>query len=341
MFGASFVALRRPGPRSGVVVAMLPGLGGSALSLPRTLMDRVGAAVDADVVLAATYATPFGPSLNDAAAGVWAALVGAASAGVLGPPPWRLVLFGYSMGGMVAQAMATRVPTAVGSGTHIPTLTGVVLVSTGTPVTGALPVPTSELMAAARNRTPDTPPAGSRKPRAGARGTARLRTMFPQPWLDTAPADAVDAMSTALASGRVAPEVRAAQFAAVLQLLFGGGPGAFPAPVCVLVLHGSHDRVLDVAAARRGVARAVAAGPAPVTFHEFPHAGHGLPFQDPRGVAAAVASWWRGCSDGSAGASSAPAPPPAAWTISAVPTPAVLYLPPAMKGAAGSLAPSS
>jgi pimeloyl-ACP methyl ester carboxylesterase len=328
-------------PDTSLAVVLLPGLGANALAFLPVFVAAVGAAANAAWVLAVTYATPFGPTLADTARQVWQALAAATSpatapalAGIT-----RVLLVGYSMGGMVAAHMVAGQPLN-SSTARCPALAGVVYLSTGTPANDALPVPTGELMQAAmRGRgTPGGGPGGPGGPdgpdgptAAAVRGSARLRTMFPGPWLRAAPRATVLDMTAALASGKVEPATRAAQLSTIALYLLGGGPGRFPAgsssmgTVPALVLHGAHDRILKFSAAQKAAAATPGA-----TFVRFPHAGHGLPYQDPEGVAAAVGAWWRQVGDNAAITGGTVSSNPAISTAFVPSGGAVLYLPPAL-----------
>ena len=355
MVGVSLTATRMvydgsaKSPDTSLAVVLLPGLGANALAFLPVFVAAVGAAANAAWVLAVTYATPFGPMLADTARQVWQALAAATSpstapalAGIT-----RVLLVGYSMGGMVAAHMVAGQPLN-SSTARCPALAGVVYLSTGTPANDALPVPTGELMQAAmRGRgTPGAGPGGPGGPdgpdgptAAAVRGSARLRTMFPGPWLRAAPRATVLDMTAALASGKVEPATRAAQLSTIALYLLGGGPGRFPAgsssmgTVPALVLHGAHDRILKFSAAQKAAAATPGA-----TFVPFPHAGHGLPYQDPEGVAAAVGAWWRQVGSnaavtGGAAAMGGTAPVKAFQELETAGVPsggAVLYLPPAL-----------
>jgi pimeloyl-ACP methyl ester carboxylesterase len=319
MEGVSLTATRmRAGtPDTSLAVVLLPGLGANALAFLPVFVDAVGAAVGAQWVLAVTYATPFGPTLADTARQVWQGLAAATSPATAPALTGitRVLLVGYSMGGMVAAHMVTAPPLA-SSTARCPALAGVVYLCSATPASSALPVPTGEMLQAALRRVggPDGPTA------AAVRGSARLRSMFPVPWLRAAPQATVVDMTAALASGRVDPDTRAAQLATIAVFLLSGGPGTFPNTAPALVLHGAHDRILKFSAAQQ----AASATPG-VTFVAFPHAGHGLPYQDPEGVAAAVGAWWRDV--GASGSVSADMPTHTTAERKPVTT---IYVPPAL-----------
>ena len=315
------------GVHAHTVLVALPGLGGNALSLEADTLRALGAAVGARWVLAVTYATPFGPTLQAAAQRVWCAVCAFLADGLTAASPTtttRVVLAGYSLGGMMAQCMARDVPRALPPHQDLFQLAGAVYIASATPSATALPIP-NLLREAAAALAPARAPV-----HPIARGHARLQTMFPKPWLAAAPAAAVDAMAQAIASGRVEPATRTAQLGAVVRFLLGGpvgGPvGEHPAAAAwvaprglpVLVVHGPHDRILSWSAARDAAARTPSA-----TFVSMDDTGHGLMFQEPRALADHVARWWH--AQARAPRTSAPAAPPATVVVAAQP-PAVLFV---------------
>lgn len=268
MAPCSFYAVTNAGaPRGAPVVVLLPGLGGNALAWPHAFMDGLARGMPARVVLATTYAEPFGATMADVARAVWTSLAG------LPPSLWSLatptVLIGYSMGGFVAQEMVSDAPL----GSWVP---GVVLLSTGTPSSRRLPVPMNELLAVAVGVASHSP--------------AKLATLFPDEWLAAVTLPTLRALRSTLAMGRVSPETRAAEYATVVRYLLGGGTGTFRVPrgTATLVLHGQDDRLLLASAARAG-----AAALSNATVVVVPRAGHGLLFQDMASVLGTIVAWWR------------------------------------------------
>jgi pimeloyl-ACP methyl ester carboxylesterase len=323
----SFVATKCKSKPAGVpvdpslAVVLLPGLGANALCFLPVFVNSIGAAAGAAWALAVTYATPFGPTLADAARQVWQGLAALPASFPAFSAVSRVLIIGYSMGGMVAANMVAAQPCQTPTTAPCPRAVGVVYLASATPASGGLPVPTPELLQAALHRvkSPDGPTA------AAVRGSARLRTMFPGFWLDAAPQATILDMTAALAAGRVPVVTRSHQLLAVGTYLLAGGPGEFPATATVpaLVLHGMHDRVLQFSAAKAAAEAAACAGK-PVTFVAFPHAGHGMLYQDPHGTAAAVQTWWqdilaRGQNHASVDASASACTPASTSTLMFVP----------------------
>jgi pimeloyl-ACP methyl ester carboxylesterase len=284
--GPSFLALGSRGavPAHGLTVVLLPGLGGNALTFPTQLMDAVGAATDAALVLSVTYGFPFGPTMEDTADSVWAALRGLPLVAPLLPLPSRVLLLGYSMGGFVAQAMAARAPAWVA-------LQGLVLVASAVPSAARLPAPASELWRSLTVKPPLTV-------------MQRLQGLFPHKWLKGATEPTLRALAATLDAAHVTKAVRTQQLVVLMRFLFSDGVARLVdahahAPLRILALHGAQDRVLDAGTLQRTLDQVVAAvsgtdqgRPATVDFKLFPDAGHGLPYQEGAALVAALHAWW-------------------------------------------------
>ncbi len=287
---------------SPTLVLLLPGLGGNALSYSMSFMDALGRAVGACAVAAVTYGFPFGPTIEEAAEVVWAALMGLWTMfpfAVYGAR--QVLLVGYSMGGFVAQTMAAC-PPALG-----PHVAGVVLLSSAVPSPARLPVPMAQLMHTVASRpstntrstsTPLVTPTSSsqeREHRQAQAARVRLASLFPTSWLDTMTGPTLVALTHMLEAAHITSGARAQEFSAIVTFFFTDAEARLQCllrqGVPVLALHGTQDRVLDVAALRRVSGRMPPDIRHLLHIVEAPSAGHGLLFQDAVFIVDAIRQW--------------------------------------------------
>lgn len=239
------------------VMVMLPGFGASQLSLTR-YMDATTQNEDTVTVLV-TYGLFF-ESFEDLGQQIWDML---SAFGYTSD----IVLFGYSMGGFVAQTIAKQQPAGV---------IGLILVSTGTATHGSIPLTVKgrvlEMLKGVSNFTKTE--------------NSKMAMLFPKK-LVMSP-DEQHMSMTATRSGSVTSNV---QMKSILQYMADSKNKSLSEQVTgitqpVLILHGSKDSVLDVKFAEK-----LRAALPQATLFVIEGSGHGMLFSKAAQVSTIINNW--------------------------------------------------